>query len=335
MSLARQVYNCRVKNIQENSVSSRYPELVQFWDSSLNDKTSDEVSYGARYMAHWVCGKGHKYSQLVLNKTLGGQGCPYCSGAKVLRGVSDLETTHPNIASEWSDKNKKSPDQFSRGSDFSAYWLGKDCGHTYMSRISRRVAGHGCGVCSGHQIILGVNDLLSKVPKIAAELDKELQSIDPSKIFYRSSKKVFWRCSVCARSWESAVSQRTVYGYGCTGCLEANNPKVVEIIARLLGSSSVNVRLDDVRWPTGQRVEVDILLGEVVVEYDGDRFHVGKEAKDIQKSKLLLEAGYRVVRLREPRCKLLEFKNLNFKQTMVRWSLDESYWRSVLKSVEI
>lgn len=324
-----------MKNIKETSIAIRYPELVEFWDGDLNTKRPDEVSYGARYMAHWICRRGHKYSQLVLNKTLGGQGCPYCSGAKVLRGVNDLTKTHPKIAAEWSTKNKKSPTDFSRGSDFSAYWVGPTCGHTYKSRISRRVAGHGCGVCSGHQVIEGVNDLLSMAPEIAKELERSLHSADPSKIFYKSTKKFFWKCSKCGRFWESSVSQRTVYGYGCTGCLEGNNPKVVKLIAKLLETDLINIKINNVRWPTGQRIEVDILLDNLVVEYDGDRFHIDKEAKDIEKSQLLIEAGYRVIRLREPRCSLLDFKHPKFSQTMVKWSLNETYWTSVLTDMEI
>jgi len=317
------------------SLADARPEVAKEWHPTLNSVGPNEVSYGSRMSAWWMCSIGHEYLQRVNNRTAGNQGCPFCSGRRVLKGFNDLATTHPWIADEWSPKNTKQVSDFSAGSDFPALWDVVRCGHTYRSRISRRVAGHGCSVCAGHCVQEGVNDLLSRHPEVAEEWDPIKNDISASKVLFKSSKVFHWTCKTCHYSWSTSVRARVILGSGCPACVTTNNPKVVQVIAEFLPGSLVNQRLEEIRWPTGQRLSVDILWGTHVIEYDGDRWHVGKEATDTLKTKILVENGYKVFRLREGRCSLLNFEHPDFTQIKVKWTLDHEYWTEALSRLGI
>lgn len=51
--------------------------------------------------------------------------------------------------------------------------------------------------------------------------------------------------------------------------------------------------------PRRQRLRVDMILGDVAVEYDGSHWHKAKAARDRDKNDLLERAGYKVIRVRE------------------------------------
>lgn len=311
-----------------------FPGLSKEWDISKNIVELSSVSYGTALKAWWICQFGHSFQQKVNNRTAGNQGCPYCSGQKVLVGVTDLSTTHPELAREWSNQNSKNVTEVSKGSDYQAIWDVSSCGHTYKSRVSRRVAGHGCSVCSGHTVISGVNDLESNSPGLTNEWDRTKNILHPSEVLFRSSSRYHWICSKCSHQWSTSVRSRTVLGTGCPRCIDSNNPQVVTAIAKILGVDTINIRLDEVKWPTGQRLEVDILVGQdTVIEYDGDYWHTNKIDIDTRKTEILLAAGYRVIRLREPRVPLLEIEHKNLTQKQVKWSLDNHYWGLVLEEV--
>ena len=77
-------------------ISVSHPELAleaHGWDPST-------LSSGSNKIREWTCPKGHVYDSQVAKRTMRGQGCPYCSGHRVLAGFNDISTTHPEIAKE-------------------------------------------------------------------------------------------------------------------------------------------------------------------------------------------------------------------------------------------
>ena len=48
----------------------------------------------------WICKSGHSYDAMIISRTSGGSGCPYCAGNLPIPGETDLQTLHPEIASE-------------------------------------------------------------------------------------------------------------------------------------------------------------------------------------------------------------------------------------------
>lgn len=70
----------------------------------------------------------------------------------------------------------------------------------------------GCAVCSGHQVEVGFNDLLTTHPIIAMEA----YGWAPKKVTAGHNKKVKWKCSL-GHQWLASVATRT-NNHGCPTC---------------------------------------------------------------------------------------------------------------------
>lgn len=135
---------CRYKIL-----SNKFPKISQEWDYEKNDPlTPNEVKYCSTKIVWWKCNNGHSYKAQINSKTLMNSGCPFCSGAKVLKGFNDLLTTHPNYCDEWDyTKNIIKPTEVSRGSKKKVWWICQK-GHSYNQQISTKTnQNQGCPIC--------------------------------------------------------------------------------------------------------------------------------------------------------------------------------------------
>lgn len=124
----------------------------------------------------------------------------------------------PDIAKEWDyDKNNGiSPELFTAYSPQKVWWRCSK-GHSYQATIGNRRNGDGCPYCSGHQIIVGFNDLESKNPKLAMEWDYDKNKpLTPKEVTEFSIKKVWWICSK-GHSYEASIAHRSSER-GCPYC---------------------------------------------------------------------------------------------------------------------
>jgi len=157
----------------------------------------------------WRCSLGHIYEALVSNRS-NGKGCPFCVGKKVLSGFNDLKTMFPEIAGEaygWD------PTTVVAGSKQKLQWI-CSYGHIWEAVVySRRRCG--CPICSSHQFLVGVNDLNTKFPDIAAQA----HGWDPTSLTAGSNLKRKWKCSF-GHIWDAVITSRTVTGSGCPECAQ-------------------------------------------------------------------------------------------------------------------
>lgn len=134
-----------------NDLATTNPEILDEWDyenNNINDVYPNMVSKGCHKKVWWICKKGHRWESLISNR-IKGRNCPYCSGRKKTVGVNDLATTNPEILNMW-DKSKNDnvqPSDFSRGSDFKAWWICPVCNNSWQQRISHITKGIGCPQC--------------------------------------------------------------------------------------------------------------------------------------------------------------------------------------------
>ena len=192
---------------EKQPLSITHPELAKEadgWDPS-------KFTFGSNKKQLWKCKEGHRW-QAPPNKRAGrGDNCPYCSGKKVLEGVTDLATTHPKIAKQAHDWDPKT---VSAGSNKNMEWV---CSkkHTWRTAVSHRTGAKatGCPICSGFKTVAGINDLATKFPKIAAEAN----GWDPLKVSPGSNKKLQWLCKN-GHSWSAIVISRTRLKTGCPVC---------------------------------------------------------------------------------------------------------------------
>ena len=169
-----------------------------------------EVTAGSHSMKKWRCTKKHDWMAIVKSRALRGDGCPYCSGAKVWNGFNDLVTTYKKIASE---AHNWDPKTVSAGSSKKAEWV-CDLGHVYVARIADRVGKNSqCPFCTRFKVLPGFNDLLTTHPDIAKEAD----GWDPSEVMAGDNRKKTWNCEY-GHQWRSQPNGRTGRGDGCPYC---------------------------------------------------------------------------------------------------------------------
>lgn len=201
--------------------TNKNSQLAEEWDFELNNNENiymDSLTEGSKIKVWWKCEKGHSWKTTITERKRG-SGCPYCSGRKVMPGVNDLATTHPQLALEWDyvKNNPLTPQEVSFGSNKKVWWK-CDKGHEWCVMVLSRSKGYGCPYCSGRYAISGETDLKTTHPNVAAEwnYDKNI-GLEPSDFRYGSEKKVWWKCRVCGKEWQSAIKDRTK-GHGCPMC---------------------------------------------------------------------------------------------------------------------
>jgi hypothetical protein len=127
-----------------------------------------------------------------------------------LKGFNDLATLAPELAAEAEGWD---PATTTVSSDRIEKWK-CSYGHIYKAAVKARKRGDGCAVCAGKQIIVGVNDLETTNPEVAAEAF----GWDPKSVTSGSStKKLNWKCPK-GHVYPATVSERTRKGGKASGC---------------------------------------------------------------------------------------------------------------------
>ncbi|OLS17043.1 MAG: hydrogenase nickel incorporation protein HypA, partial [Candidatus Heimdallarchaeota archaeon LC_3] len=202
-----------------------YPDLIREWDYNKNSEKPELYTKGSRYKAHWICKKcNHEWKATISNRS-NGTGCPACSG-RVVTNTNNLKVTHPEFAKEWNyDKNKNSPEQYTKGSHYQANWLCKYCSNDWKCPINDRKI-LGCPECS-RIIKIKMNNIAITHPDLIKEWNNEKNKFKAKSYTYGSTHRVFWICKKCNHEWKSKIRDR-VLGAGCPECrklisIEKNN----------------------------------------------------------------------------------------------------------------
>lgn len=203
----------------ENDFASLYPELVKEWDGEANTGLyASDFLPKSNKKVYWKCKEGHKWEARISDRTRG-RNCPYCAGKIPIKGKTDFESCFPTIALEWNfNKNMGIiPSDFTAYSHKKVWWACKKCGNDWSASIKDRSYGTGCPYCDGRMAVLGVNDLLTKMPDIAEEFHATKNSnIRVEEITVQSNKKIWWICKH-GHEWKIEVYART-NGNGCPYC---------------------------------------------------------------------------------------------------------------------
>jgi DNA-directed RNA polymerase subunit RPC12/RpoP len=165
----------------------------------------------------WKCAHGHEWLAAVSHRKRG-NGCPYCSNKKILKGYNDLATIHPEIAAEWDyEKNGElTPFEIAPASNKKAWWKCK-LGHGWQATILNRHQGNNCPICSNQQILVGYNDLATTHPELIDEWHTEKNgNMHPTNVVAGSSRRVWW-IGRCGHEWQTPINSRT-NGTGCPYC---------------------------------------------------------------------------------------------------------------------
>ncbi len=195
-------------------LSVTHPDLAKEadgWDPS-------QVTHASHKLLSWICSEGHSFQIAVIKRTQRGNGCQVCSGRKVLKGVNDLATSHPEIAREAFNWDTT---EFVAGSKAIKEWV---CGfgHHFQASIGNRsgLNRSGCPICSGHKVLSGFNDLATINPSIASQAF----GWDPASVTVGAAHKRDWKCAV-GHIFSAAPKDRVDPSLGCPYC---SNQKVLQ-----------------------------------------------------------------------------------------------------------
>lgn len=228
-----QIYALYIQTEKGNSIVAKMPEVAKQWDYERNGDIKPEfILCTSAKKFYWKCEKGHSWCAQV-NSRLSGRGCPYCAGHILVPGENDLLSQNPKLAKEWDyERNKDlTPDIITVNNSKKVWWICSICHHHWKTSVASRNKGTSCPKCADKQRILSrhkkiVQDkgsFADNYPQLLKEWDYEKnEGLDPQKLPPHCAKKVWWTCSICARSWQATMDARAK-GHGCEQCYKRNN----------------------------------------------------------------------------------------------------------------
>ncbi len=187
-----------------NDFASAQPDLVSEADGWDPTKTSVKDTTPRL----WRCARCLERWEVAPSRRDEGSGCPYCEGKRVVPGVTDLATVHPELAVQalgWD------PSTVLATSWKKMRWI---CalGHEWSAPVGDRVRGYECPTCKGRRVLAGFNDLATTHPEMARQAD----GWDPTTVSKGHIAKRPWKCEKGHR-WEQSPNNRAK-GVGCPEC---------------------------------------------------------------------------------------------------------------------
>ena len=143
-----------------NDLATTHPEIAAQWHPTKNGSLTPEmVTAGSNQLAWWFLpytdpstGKTHYFEwvRTVTLKVRSLNECPYTAGHAVWTGYNDLQSCFPDIAEQWSEKNRfMKPDKVYKFSKMKAWWKCPVCEAEWRTSInSRTTRGTGCPKCA-------------------------------------------------------------------------------------------------------------------------------------------------------------------------------------------
>jgi hypothetical protein len=187
-----------------NDLATTDPELAleaHGWETS-------SVSRGSGRRFEWKCQLGHIYAMRIPDRRAG-QGCPFCSGKRVLAGFNDIASLRPELAAqafEWE------PAEFTLGSNKRQLWRCSECLGIWNASPNTRSKGVGCPYCANKKVLVGHNDLATTNP----ELIGHIVDGDSKAVTRRSGARFRWRCDA-GHEWTATVD-KVQSGRWCPEC---------------------------------------------------------------------------------------------------------------------
>ena len=212
------IENLREYSEKENSLLFSNPEIAKEWNYEKNGNLRPEhFESNSHKKVWWKCRQGHEWQTAIANRTKG-NGCPYCSGQKVLMGYNDLQTINLILANEWNyEKNGElMPSDVTPNSSKIVWWKCSK-GHEWQATVVDRKNGRGCPFCAGKKVLTGYNDLQTVNPTLTLEWDYEKNgNLTPENFSANSHEKVWWKCSK-GHEWQATIASRN-NGRRCPYC---------------------------------------------------------------------------------------------------------------------
>lgn len=144
-----------------NDLKTKRPDVAKRWDYDRNmTLLPTQVMEFSNRRVWWKCDNGHSYERPISHETMRNSGCPVCKWQILVKGVNDLLTLFPKVASEWDYElnNGFTPEDFTPISHKRFNWVCGTCGRKWNISInSRCILNHGCPSCAKRRKNSNVN----------------------------------------------------------------------------------------------------------------------------------------------------------------------------------
>lgn len=124
----------------------------------------------------------------------------------------------------------------------------------------------------------------------------------PFNITLGSDKKITWCCKECDHKWSTQVKSRALKDTGCPKCMERFNVSYPEMVLffyfkKGFKDAMLNCKIESIE--PYESVDLFVPSLNLIIEYDGFKTHEHRDETDTEKSKLILEQGYNLFRIRD------------------------------------
>ena len=291
--------------IGKTDLATTRPDLAAQFKRNLDDpdRSPEQLMKHSRDTVVWRCTAGHETTYRVIDRQAH-MGCPVCTNSVGATPEWNLATERPEVAADFvrcvDDPTLGVTDLTPRNGRL-CDWRCATCGHEWTMTVDVR---RGCPACAG-QAATEANSLASRFPDLVAEFVRNVDRPEkgPDAIGWSSSYRCEWRCGQCANTWETLVEARTRAGSGCPFCVWAAGSRIeIAIWHELAAFLDLAPRRVNLPVPGRSRPIVPDVYApaeRLVVEYDGEHAHRGRETRDRKRVKEYGRLGLTVVRVRE------------------------------------
>lgn len=186
-------------------------EKMSKWDWKRNSgEKVDRLSNKSGKNVWWICEKGHSFKACISSKVT----CKMCNS---------FGYNYPEIAKMWSDRNEKTPFEYSRTSGVKVWWVCNAHGE-YKQEIRGSIKGSGCRKCFSENS----SDRQSRPERIEDSLGflhpeileewSDKNDRTAYEYYPQSSKKAWFTCPKGHGDFYKTISDRTNSGNACTVC---------------------------------------------------------------------------------------------------------------------
>lgn len=150
-----------------NDLITTHPTLAA---ECITPEETTRVSSGSMKRLTWKCPQGHTWIASVVNRTTHQSGCPVCSNIRVVPGVNDLGTTHPDIIDHL--KNPIDAQQVTAGTKTKLTWVcSQDSSHTWNAIPAIVLDSHTymCPQCNPHGTSAAEREIVDIIHKLCPE----------------------------------------------------------------------------------------------------------------------------------------------------------------------